>query len=60
MVLDKRPHIYLCGNSSEFATKKVNGTTLICVPKFSETGEAVLISLETNDVQLLRFEDGEA
>jgi DNA polymerase delta subunit 2 len=59
MLLDRRPHIYVCGDSSEFATKTVNGTTLICVPKFSETGEAVLVNLETKDVQLLRFEDNE-
>jgi DNA polymerase delta subunit 2 len=59
MVLDQSPHLYLCGNAQEgFATKTTaNGTTLICVPKFSETGEAVLVNLETCAVQLLRFDD---
>ena len=30
-------------------------TRLICVPKFSETGEAVLVNLKTLDVEILRF-----
>lgn len=53
------PHVYFCGNCEEgFATKvsSTNGITrLICVPKFSDTGEAVLVNLETLEVELLRF-----
>mmetsp|Transcript_15002 Transcript_15002/g.34773 ORF Transcript_15002/g.34773 Transcript_15002/m.34773 type:complete len:535 (-) Transcript_15002:162-1766(-) len=30
-------------------------TRLICVPKFSETGEAVLVNLKTLEVELLQF-----
>lgn len=64
MVLDQLPHLYVSGNASEFATTTVassakdnSKTTLICVPPFSETGEAVLVNLETMGVELLRFED---
>lgn len=62
MVLDQTPHLYICGNSQEgFATQtNANDTTLICVPKFSETGEAVLVNLETCAVELLRFDDNES
>mmetsp|Transcript_28420 Transcript_28420/g.59783 ORF Transcript_28420/g.59783 Transcript_28420/m.59783 type:complete len:608 (-) Transcript_28420:45-1868(-) len=33
-------------------------TRLICVPKFSETGEAVLVNLKTLDAEVLRFKAG--
>ena len=62
MVLTKRPHIYFCGNAKEgFATKATadGSSTLICVPKFSDSCEAVLVDLETRDVKLLRFDANE-
>ena len=62
MVIDKNtPHIYFCGNCEEgFATKLVGEegeekTRLVCIPKFSQTGEAVLVNLNTLDVEVLRF-----
>ncbi|KAL3932995.1 MAG: hypothetical protein SGARI_003817, partial [Bacillariaceae sp.] len=60
MVMDKTtPHVYFCGNCEEgFATKLLSGdsdseetTRLVCIPKFSETGEAVLVNLVTLDVE---------
>jgi DNA polymerase delta subunit 2 len=52
------PSIYFCGNVDKFATKLYNDKTrLICVPKFSENGEAVLVNLETLAVELLRFDE---
>jgi DNA polymerase delta subunit 2 len=39
------------GGTAEGAPK----TRLICVPKFSETGEAVLVNLKTLAVEILRF-----
>jgi DNA polymerase delta subunit 2 len=58
MVLDQTPHVYFCG-SSQFATgvQEDTQTRLICVPPFAETGEAVLVNLETCQVELLRFEE---
>ncbi|KAG7368725.1 DNA polymerase alpha/epsilon subunit B [Nitzschia inconspicua] len=62
------PHVYFCGNCEEgFATKLLgynededdddvkSKTRLVCIPKFSETGEAVLVNLRTLDVELIRF-----
>lgn len=55
MVLDSQPTLYVSGNADQFAKGTVKDSTLLCVPKFSETGEAVLVNLETMDVELLRF-----
>jgi DNA polymerase delta subunit 2 len=61
MVLDQKPQIYFCGNASKFAHKvTADGTVLLCVPKFSETSEAVLLNLDTLKVELLRFEHKES
>lgn len=58
-------HIFFCGNSEQgFATKILgdalygvaNKTRLVCIPKFSETAEAVLVNLKTLDVEILRFD----
>jgi DNA polymerase delta subunit 2 len=57
MVLESQPHLYVSGNADHFATATLNGTTLLCVPKFSETGEAVLVNLETLGVERLRFQE---
>ncbi len=56
-------NVYFCGNSNEgFATKlyehgdsESSKTRLVCLPKFSETGEAVLVNLKTLQVEVLRF-----
>eukprot|EP00536_Pseudo-nitzschia_multiseries_P002890 jgi/Psemu1/284041/fgenesh1_pg.41_\ len=50
------------GNDNDNDNDNVNGTTrdppktrLICIPKFSENGEAVLVNLKTLEAELLRF-----
>jgi len=62
MVLDCQPDLYFCGNSSQFDTtlleeEEGEKIRLVCVPKFAETGEAVLVNLVTMGVELLRFEE---
>lgn len=73
MVITEMPHIYFAGNSSSFDTtlhqveRKIGSndetttelvqTRIICVPKFSDTKEVVLVNLETLDCELLRFDD---
>lgn len=57
MVLEELPHVLVCGNATRFATRTTPTTTLICVPQFSQTGEAVLVNLETLQVELLRFQE---
>lgn len=57
MILAYKPHIYFAGNCSEFATKIVDETCLLCIPKFSISGTAVLVDLKTLGCELLRFDD---
>lgn len=59
MVLEELPHLLVCGNVPQFATRTTPTTTLVCVPQFSRTGEAVLVNMETLQVELLRFEEDE-
>ena len=62
MVLKSLPHVYVAGNCSHFATEALSlgvgnhVCRLLCLPTFSQTGEAVLLNLQTLDVELLRFE----
>jgi DNA polymerase delta subunit 2 len=57
MVLKQKPQVYFCGNATKFAQKTTeDGSVLLCIPKFSESAEAVLLNLETLKVELLRFE----
>lgn len=55
-ILTESPHVYFAGNQPAFATKTVRGkdqderdveVRLIAVPKFSETGQFVLVNLDT-------------
>jgi len=61
MVLEETPHLYFAGNCEAFATDLVEEgdlkTRVVCVPKFSETGEAVLVNLDTLDVEVVCFDD---
>lgn len=65
------PHVYFAGNQAGFGTRVVQGpgsgddaegsgsigetVRLISVPKFSETGEVVVLDLEDLSVQRLCF-----
>jgi DNA polymerase delta subunit 2 len=65
MVLTVTPDVYFAGNCSKFATSLVatgvndssSKKRLVCLPKFAETGEAVLVNMETLGVELLCFEE---
>jgi DNA polymerase delta subunit 2 len=70
-VLTVTPDLYFAGNCSKFATSLVatggvnNDSSssnkrqkrLVCLPKFGETGEAVLVNMKTLGVELLCFEE---
>ncbi|KAL7580135.1 hypothetical protein ACA910_012892 [Epithemia clementina (nom. ined.)] len=65
MVLQSLPHVFVAGNCSHFATATVNSNAqvadsqpcrLVCLPSFCQTGEAVLLNLNSLDIELLRFE----
>lgn len=58
---DATPWLYVAGNCATFATSMVRvkdrvDCRLVCVPEFCSTGVAVLVDLETLDVELLRME----
>ena len=59
-VLTSCPHIFLVGSQPKFDTALVEGNEgqevrLIAVPKFSETGEIVLVDTETLETSIVRF-----
>ncbi|KAJ1679783.1 DNA polymerase delta small subunit Cdc1 [Spiromyces aspiralis] len=59
-VLSQSPHVYFAGNQTKFdtATVKDNGgvvTRIICVPKFAETGELVLMDINTLECVLVNL-----
>lgn len=59
------PHVFFVGNQPEFATTMIDGpegqmVRLISIPRFSETGEIVLLDSETLEVSRVKidvFED---
>jgi len=66
-VIKECPHVYFAGNQPSFETRVITGlydkdekqtqaVRLIAVPKFSETGIAVVLDLETLDAESLVFE----
>ena len=59
MVIQEKyhPQVYFAGNCNKFATSKVGATRLVCVPRFSDEGQAVLVKLPSLDVELVKFEE---
>ncbi|XP_047160132.1 DNA polymerase delta small subunit isoform X1 [Vigna umbellata] len=50
--IESCPHVYFVGNQDKFETRIIKGSEgqlvrLICVPKFSETGVAVMVSFKS-------------
>ncbi|KAK6529103.1 hypothetical protein TWF694_004319 [Orbilia ellipsospora] len=59
-IIDACPHVYFVGNQPEFGTRLVQGTNdqvirLITIPKFAETGELVLVDLDSLECELISF-----
>lgn len=63
-ILPETPHVYFVGNQSEFSTRLIESedaegtaikTRLICLPRFNETGNFVLLNLETLDCQMINI-----
>ena len=54
------PHVFFVGSQPKFDTAEIEGpdgqtVRLIALPKFSETGELVLLDSETLEVEVVRF-----
>ena len=72
-VLEQVPHLYFAGNCDNYDTCAVEMlnpndnnddnsattmTRLVCVPRFVDKGEAVLVNLRTLHCQIVKFDDG--
>lgn len=60
-VLQECPHVFFAGNQPKFEKGLIEGPAgqvvrLIAVPKFSETGEVVLLDLESLECEVVKFE----
>ncbi|KAF2683456.1 hypothetical protein K458DRAFT_419059 [Lentithecium fluviatile CBS 122367] len=58
LLLRECPHIYLAGNMKKFGRRVIEGPAgqkvlLVAVPKFRETGQIVLVDLESMEVELV-------
>lgn len=58
--IESCPHVYFIGNQDKYDTRVIKGSEgqlvrLICVPKFSETGVAVMLNLRDLECHALSF-----
>ncbi|EWC46283.1 hypothetical protein DRE_04454 [Drechslerella stenobrocha 248] len=64
-IVEDCPHVYFVGNQPEFGTRLAYGpkdqvVRLVALPKFSETGELVLLDLDTLECELVSFKSRSA
>ena len=59
-VMDETPHVFFVGNQPKFETTTITGPAgqvvrIIAVPKFKESGQVVLVSTSTLEIEVLKF-----
>ncbi|KAL8730026.1 MAG: hypothetical protein Q9166_004350 [cf. Caloplaca sp. 2 TL-2023] len=59
-VIEECPHVYFVGNQPRYDTAVIGGPVgqtvrLICIPKFRETGEMVLLDTDTLETEIVKF-----
>ena len=59
--MEEAPHVYFVGNQPKYDSTVIEGplgqnVRLIAVPKFKETGEMVLLSMDTLEPEVVKFE----
>ncbi|KAJ0984786.1 hypothetical protein J5N97_003142 [Dioscorea zingiberensis] len=62
-LLESCPHVYFIGNQDRFETRVLKGpekqfARLICVPRFCETGTAVMLNVKNFECHALSFSTG--
>lgn len=60
-VIEECPHVYFAGNQPDFETSIIEGpegqfVRLIAIPKFKETGELVVLDVDTMEVEIVKFD----
>ncbi|OMO62998.1 DNA polymerase alpha/epsilon, subunit B [Corchorus capsularis] len=59
-LIDSCPHVYFVGNQEKYETRLLKGSEgqlvrLICIPRFSETGVAVVLNMRNLECHALTF-----
>jgi len=59
--MEECPHVFFVGSQPNFDTAVIEGPAgqsvrLIAVPKFKETGELVLLDVDTLEVEIVKFD----
>lgn len=59
-VIEECPHVFFVGNQPEYKTSLLEGedgqqVRVVLIPKFSETGQIIVVDLDTLDVEAVKF-----
>ena len=60
-MIEECPHVFIVGNQPKFETEVIEGPAgqqvrLLAMPRFSETGQLILLDSKTLEVEILRFD----
>lgn len=61
LVIEEAPHVYFAGNQPRYESTVIEGpfgqsVRIIALPKFKETGEIVLLSMDTLEPEVVKFD----